>query len=426
METIKSETDRAEFIARRGKEMAGAALLKAVQKRCQALKEEEAVEVTWKDAEAEAYKKSFISQAMAATQRVPSPPPSSPKSPRLPRRSAPGVAGVIDLTEDDEEEKTPKKRKAEHKAEEKKKKLKINAKKICITIARCQEDLQAIADAFEDKWGICQYRLVKELHKDGFPHVHAGLKFKERKYIEGNELVVNGTRYVMNFQLVSKQKGGWKGWLKYMDKAPIETLCTLKESNFMGAENKEELFSLLKDERGELGAMMCWERIYKCWEEFNKKLYTWTPVFPLDSYKIPFYLKTVEIELTGFNTRRQVILLIGATRLGKTNMMRTLFHQSGHGYCRARHNFQEWLTTSGPMILDDLDDGQAGSTTKAPMKAWTDSQPFNMSGKYKRTTEMAPRQVFILTNEDPNWIHEAYWKRNAHIIRIDTLCYRKV
>ncbi len=381
-----------------------------IKSRIKALKEEECDDeerededsphIGWRNRGDEQYEESFITQAM--------------KKQEISRPD------TIDLT-CDEKMPPPRKRKAKHKAEEKAKKLKISAKKVCITIARCQEDLQSIADAFEDKWGICQYKIVEELHEDGFPHIHAGLKFRERKQITSNEIVVAGKRYVMNFQMVSKEKGGWKGWLEYLDKHnPIKVINTLKDSsNLMGAENKEELLSLLIEDMGQRKAMMSWDRIYSCWEQFSRKKYEWVPVFPLDSYKIPFFLKTVKVVLTGLNTRRQVIVIIGPTRLGKTQMIRTMYHQSGHGYCRSRHNFQEWLTTSGPMILDDLDDGQAGSTTKTPNKGWTDSQPFNMTGKYKKTTEMAPRQVFILTNEDPNWVYDAYWKKNAHVIRID-------
>ena len=337
-----------------------------------------------------------------------------------------GVCGGKVLSQEVMGPPAPRKRKAAAPETEKKKKLRINAKKLLITIARCQEDLQAVANAFENKWGICQYKIVKELHKDGFPHIHAGVKFEDAKQVTSNSLCIAGTVYMMNFNLVKKQAGGWKGWVyTYMEKDPIETLNTLKEGlNLMAAENEDELFSLLVEESGMRKAMMDWDRIVGCWEHFHKKKYVWTPTFALDSFKIPHYLAGLEVELTGVQTRRRVIILIGATRLGKTQMIRTMYHQSGHGYCRGRHNFKEWLTTSGPMVLDDLEDGQAGSTTKAPMKAWTDSQPFNMSGKYKKTTEMAPRQVFILTNDDPVWRRDAYWVSNTHTIWIKAKCFK--
>ena len=319
----------------------------------------------------------------------------------------------------------PKKRKAAAPESEKKKKLRINAKKLLITIARCQAGLDEVAKAFEDKWGLCQYKIVKELHKDGFPHIHAALKFDEEKQVRSNKIVIDKKEFVMNFQRVSKEKGGWKGWLIYMDKDPIETISTLKQLNLMAADTKEELLSLLKQEIGEFRAMMSWDRVFSCWEQFNRKKYEWKPTFPLDSFVVPAYLKGVQVVLSGIQTRRKVVILIGPTRLGKTQMIRTIYHQDGHGYCRGRHNFQEWLTTSGPMILDDLEDGQWGSQNKPPMKAWTDSQPFNMSGKYKKTTEMHPRQVFILTNDEPHWIRDAYWVTNAHVIRISGKCFKK-
>ena len=342
------------------------------------------------------------------------------KLPKILRRSEP-----IDLTCTEEmPPPAPKKRKGAQPESEKKKKLKINAKKLLITIARCQVDLQAVANAFEDKWGICQYKIVKELHKDGFPHIHAGLKFEEPKRVSNNYITIEGTEYAMNFMLARKDKGGWKGWIHtYMEKAPIETLCTLKEAlNLMAAENDKELLSLLTEEVGMRQAMISWDRIYACWIHFHKTKSVFIPTFPLDSFRIPFFLKSVQVDLVGLNTRRQVVILIGPTRLGKTQMIRTMF-QNGHGYCRGRHRLDEWRTTSGPMILDDLADGQLGSTTKPPDKAWTDSQTFSMTGKYKPTIQCQARQVFILTNDDPIWLRDAYWITNAHVIRITGKCF---
>ncbi len=314
---------------------------------------------------------------------------------------------------------SPKKRKAQKQG-----KRLVNAKKLLITIARCVEDLEIVAEAFEDKWGICQYKIVSEKHKDGGLHIHAALVFDKIVQCRDNSITINGNPYVINFQRLSKEKGGWKGWLKYLDKDPIRTLDTLVVSNYMGAENKEELFLRLSTDKGEYQAMMSWDRVYGCWVTFHKPTFDWTPVFPADSFNVPNFLQGLKVNLEGKQTRRQIVILIGATRLGKTQMVRTLYHKTGHGYCRGMHNFLEWSGTSGPMILDDLEDGQPGSTTKEPKKGWTDSQPFNMSGKYQRTTTMRARQVIILTNNLPEWIGLDYWKVNCKVINIQGKCWK--
>lgn len=323
-----------------------------------------------------------------------------------------------------------KKRKAAGQKKRPSNKRLVNAKKLLITLSQCAEELPKVIEALEDKFGLFLYKIVHEKHLDGNLHVHGALSFDRIIQCRDNRLVINGKTYHINFTHLCKDKGGWKGWLEYLEKDKVAEINTLPQSkNLMGAENKEELFSLLSIEKGEYQAMMSWDRVYGCWVTFHKATFIWNQVFPLDSFRVPPYLQGLKVELDGVTTRRKIVILIGETGLGKTQMVKTFYTKMGFGYCREIHNFHEWNQTSGPMILDDLEDGQPGSTTKPPKKAWTDSQPYNMTAKYTRVTAMKPRQVIILTNEQPEWLNKdvkggTYWIRNCHVIKIEAKCWK--
>jgi len=83
----------------------------------------------------------------------------------------------------------------------KKKKRICNARKLCVTIAKCGEELEHVKDAFVDKIKVnFEYKFVQETHKDGDLHVHGAIKAKEIIQLYDNSIVINGNRYGIHYQ----------------------------------------------------------------------------------------------------------------------------------------------------------------------------------------------------------------------------------
>ncbi len=86
-----------------------------------------------------------------------------------------------------------------------KKKRLCNARKLCITIAKCGEPLENVKDAFVEKIKVnFEYKFVHETHEDGDLHVHGAIKAKECIQLYDNALVINGNRYGIHYADMSR------------------------------------------------------------------------------------------------------------------------------------------------------------------------------------------------------------------------------
>jgi len=86
-----------------------------------------------------------------------------------------------------------------------KKKRLCNARKLCITIAKCGEPLETVKDAFVEKIKVnFEYKFVHETHEDGDLHVHGAIKAKECIQLYDNAIVINGNRYAVSYGDMSR------------------------------------------------------------------------------------------------------------------------------------------------------------------------------------------------------------------------------
>ncbi len=86
-----------------------------------------------------------------------------------------------------------------------KKKRLCNARKLCVTIAKCGEPLESVKDAFVEKIKVnFEYKFVHETHEDGDLHVHGAIKAKECIQLYDNALVINGNRYGIHLSDMSR------------------------------------------------------------------------------------------------------------------------------------------------------------------------------------------------------------------------------
>ncbi len=99
----------------------------------------------------------------------------------------------------------------------KKKKRITNARKLCVTIAKCGEPLEDVKDAFVEKIKVnFEYKFVHETHKDGDLHVHGAIKAKEVIQLYDNAIVINGNRYGIHYSDMSRTP--WEMLTNYLDR----------------------------------------------------------------------------------------------------------------------------------------------------------------------------------------------------------------
>ncbi len=309
----------------------------------------------------------------------------------------------------------------------KSKRVKLShSRKVGITIPQQSSDklpLQNLVDFFEKKKPDCEYLVVREQHEDGGWHIHAFFKFKSVLDIYSNQLKLKDEdgvvqTYIMNIAQVWDEAG----WIKYLNKDQHEKLTNC-EGGLMGCLDEAALWLMVRRRMGEIKGAIAFNQIRATWEQINKAdQHVFDPCFPIESFiineSIAEWINDCRVADRG--VRQPVLVVIGATKLGKTAYIRTLIHAVGE----TQHYFKgDWSpkalvkTPKTFLILDDLVDCK-GCIDKAPPKGIAATDKWVVQGRWIQKQSIPPMYTVILANERPMWLDLPYWRANTKVVHI--------
>lgn len=293
----------------------------------------------------------------------------------------------------------------------------MTGRKIGFTLAQCEATPEEVKTALERLSGdrVLSYHIAQEKHEDGNHHIHG--------FVE----VIRGKRFDWQGSKLGPWPVSWhkiynvSGWLKYIKKEGGAFVSNIDDTDLMKATNDDDLFERLKKMKGMFTAMTEFAKVHKTWARFRKQRDDiFEPYYDISSFNVPddvLEWKRDCVDEYQPPARRYVLLLCGPTRLGKTQMMRTMFPDAA--YCKTFFSYDTVIAAKAKvLILDDLHESQDGSAKKPPNKAWTAYDPFNINGKYRQLAQIPPMAVVILCNEEPEWLEDRYWKRNCFVVSI--------
>lgn len=297
--------------------------------------------------------------------------------------------------------------------------------------------------------------IVRELHKNGDPHLH-GLIIADKRYrLQFSNHIPDGpTEWVMNISTNwQKYKDKEKGWMKYMLKEePTVEKGTLFMSPGVTLESLDDEpeandYTMISRATSEQEALVWLQAAHgnQFLRYAGNVLTIFRAINPRDEYIAPGPLNPAWAN-AGYDhrldllrrwiatyvtdqgwrvegARKPVFLLTGGSNLGKTVALRSLLKDS-LVYCNRMVTVAALTTKSvaseAPLVLDDLLDGLPGSEDTAPEKAWTQTVPYVTTCKYvKRTTVANNRPVVIICNQ-VSWLNlNPYWQRPENLWHLD-------
>lgn len=141
-----------------------------------------------------------------------------------------------------------------------------------------------------------------------------------------------------------------------------------------------------------------------------QQLYS-TPAAYRMAWQVPDVLQQWVRDELPRSERAKMLVLIGATRLGKTAWARSL---ADHIFWRGAINIKDWRDEAKLLIIDDCD------WRKLPFKKQLCTQmgTVTLTQKYQpMRTVNANKPVIWCCNDEPDWATEAdYWKANSTIV----------
>lgn len=273
-------------------------------------------------------------------------------------------------------------------------KFRLNAKKVFLTYAKCNVDLNDILKVAEE-WGKVEYAVIcEENHKDGTPHRHAAILYAQPIDIKrADALDVNG--FHGNYQ-AAKQ---FDAVVEYVKKAGrfIEKgeYHTKKERQKISRAEKNKI--LLQQpiwksvECGDISLMHA-ETLRKGIAAFNKSKYP---------------------EINEFDDDKVCYWIYGDPGTGKSAWVRQVFGYSL--YIKVPEKWWDNYQGEECVLLEDLDQSYAKSLVQH-IKIWADKYHFSQEEKGGRVN-LTYRRFCITSNflpfelwKDP-MLHEAVSRR---------------
>lgn len=142
----------------------------------------------------------------------------------------------------------------------------------------------------------------------------------------------------------------------------------------------------------------------------------YTPKYELNSFKIPPQVKNwMDTEMVK-KERAKCLMIIGPTRIGKTEMVRHIEPKS-HMYFRSHFNYDKWDQDAKLIIFDDIE-WQFIPNKKALLTQMGEAE---ITDKYrhKRTIHVTMPAI-VLMNDMPQFTcaELAYWNENMTIVTL--------
>ncbi len=326
-----------------------------------------------------------------------------------------GKREVIDLASDSEDSAAempppPKKKKAPKRI--------LQRKKFGFTIPQSKNSPEVVIAGVLARWPGVTYVVSREKHKDGGTHYH-GLVKAERAIAVYNNLIAGE---VAHFSDVWNEAG----WNKYVQKDGEVWTNKKKDTDIQDITNKEELWEWAKAKMGKRAASD-FPKVHETWRLLrHKERQEWVSRYKPDSFKhnkrIIQWVEDSARQMAA-QDRMKVLVIIGDSRIGKTEYVRFLLscQPGGHCYFQSRQSAKLLNDVSGDccyMVVDDMLPNKEipGSKDCPPLKAWTQAHESVQTSKYCPEVKIPSRAVVVLLNEEPNWLQDPYWKANTVVI----------
>lgn len=277
-------------------------------------------------------------------------------------------------------------------------KFRLCAKKVFLTYAQCPLSREDILTGLQLTGEISSYIIAQELHQDGHPHIHAMIEYKTKLNIR-NARHFDIQSHHPKVEPVKKPKECYD-YCKKDDATPLQSIPPFeftekrKWSELNDTTSKEE-FMATALQISPRDYYLNLERLeYAANKKFKITSPPFTPKYSIDSFIIPHIIKVWQDQF--IDDRPKSLLIIGDSRLGKTQLIRTLYPTATYWYSMI--NLDTFNRSCPIVIFDDFE------WDKIPCKkGWLGAQStIVVSDKYrkKQTIEWG-RPCVILTNDDP-------------------------
>lgn len=282
------------------------------------------------------------------------------------------------------------------------------AKKVFLTFPQCDHPKELILEYFQENFPIDKYCIAEELHEDGNKHIHALFTFDTRQ----------STRNCRFFDIKIEDTTFWHGNIAFVpNKADLTRRLTYcqKDGNFItnfdpikrswgdiieNSQNAEEFTGDIIRNYPRDGVIF-YDRI----DAFANRKWNNAPTpyqtNPTYAFTPPMECTTwYEENIVAKPNRPLTLLLIGATRIGKTEWARSL---GRHMYFNGMFNLEDYDETVDYIIFDDFDWEYFGSK-----KQWWGAQrEFTVTDKYrkKKTIKWGKPMIYLCNPEEDPFIN---------------------
>lgn len=330
----------------------------------------------------------------------------------------------------------------------KKKDFRFKGKKVFVTVSQVDWPPKAFADAIFAQYPskVIKIYAVQEQHKldasepvdpeRPMTHIHAYLECVNGAFDFTSNKILGKPA---NFKPI-KGAQGQTNTIQYMKKEPdapfwtnisfsdLKSFATLPEFVDAFAEKYGELRSVIN--YTQLAAYFAFTQRVEdslAYSEFERWHKGWEVIPSVQVSVIERWVERARAAEQG--DRLPILVVVGPTYIGKTVTMRLLTNPDAL-YHRGMWNLKtlnRWFGSRVQpsrrakfLILDDLTESQAGSSTTAPLKAWCQGPgaPYSLTGKYCPVEDLVASATIIITNDLPAWTQEAYWQTNAVVVEL--------
>jgi len=270
--------------------------------------------------------------------------------------------------------------------------FRLSGKNLFLTYPRCELERKDLADLLMSKVSVDYMIVCRELHEDGFPHLHALLTLKKKLNTTSN-VYFDVADYHGNYQ-VARATDDVREYIMKYDQHPYEyglyTGNNQSRVQKRAAENKAILSKPLNELIDEGVVHISQYKQYK--EAINS--------YRLDSIKVPDYIP------------KECIWIYGKTGIGKSRYIRDNYPDIC--FFKAQNKWWDGYTGQTVILIDDFD--KAGQGLGHLLKIWADCYSFNAEIKggtirpvYTKmfiTSQYLPRDIWCPGDNEKEWDQE--------------------
>ena len=271
-----------------------------------------------------------------------------------------------------------------------------------------------------DKWIV-----AREYHENGEPHFHAYIKLDKKinlKDPRAFDLAYEDAVYHPNIQGTRSDKKVINyvkkdgDWISNFWKPPVW------EEIFKPEVTVPQALEMLVA-RAPRDMAINGDKIEANVKRLKKVHVDYVPRYPADSFKIPDAIKDWLDSDFHLTNRARALILIGGTRLGKTEWARSL---GNHIYMQGAFNLDKWKDDADYNVLDDLK-WKYIPNAKQLLCCKGESE---LTDKYRaKKTVMVNKPCIVLWNPDSDIEgfdpEEEYWRVNAVTLRVTEPFYEQ-